>query len=692
MPKAPFQDHLMTRTLRSFLIPLTLSSFCVPALLAQDPANAPKPPDHTASYYHYGLAKIYEDQATQNGRQDMATQAIEQYKLALDADPNARVLQDGLANLYFRLGRIREAVSAAQDQVNKHPEDVDAHLLLGRVYLRSLGDGQGPQSGEILQAAIKEYEKIVQLQPNDLETRLLLGQLYGLNHDSTKAEEQFQAAQKIDGNNEEVVLSMARQYSEQGEFDKAAKVISDVPEEDRSGRMDLALAGLYDQLKRPKDAAAAYQATLDEDPDNTDAKRGLAAALTASGQMDAAAKIYAQILGADPKDPQALIREGELQRQKGNYDQSLATLKKAEALVSDNLDLSFNEALDYDALGRFTESIATLKSILNSTTSTDGKYSDADKGNRAIFLDRLGIVSREAGKTDDAIAAYKQMEDLGGDFAARAAESEVDTYREVHNWPEALKVAMAAAKAMPDNRDIQLAYASQLADSGKVDEAIALAQKQLTGKPEDRDTYFTLAGIYVRDKRWKDASTMYDKADALSTKPDEKLFIYLARGDMANTQKLYDQAETYYRKGLAIDPDNASIENDLGYMLAERGTKLDEAVTMLKKAVVFEPQKYEYLDSLAWAYYKQGQYALAEDYERRAALRSGIDPTVYDHLGEIEARNGKLQQAIVDWQKSLADYATSLTPEADPADVAKVQRKLEGARVRLAHAGNASMK
>jgi hypothetical protein len=63
------------------------------------------------------------------------------------------------------------------------------------------------------------------------------------------------------------------------------------------------------------------------------------------------------------------------------------------------------------------------------------------------------------------------------------------------------------------------------------------------------------------------------------------------------------------------------------------------------------------------------------------------DPTVLDHMGEIEAKQGKLQQAVVEWQKSLQAYATSLAPEADPADVAKVQRKLEGARVRLAHAG-----
>ena len=88
-------------------------------------------------------------------------------------------------------------------------------------------------------------------------------------------------------------------------------------------------------------------------------------------------------------------------------------------------------------------------------------------------------------------------------------------------------------------------------------------------------------------------------------------------------EKLYDDAELNFRKGLAIDPDNASIENDLGYMYADRGIKLDDAVTMLKKAVNSDPQNYAFLDSLAWAYYKQGQYAMAEDYERRASTAHG---------------------------------------------------------------------
>jgi tetratricopeptide (TPR) repeat protein len=649
--------------------------------------------NHSESYYHYGLAKMYENQAVANGRQDLATQAIEQYKLALGADPDSRVLQDGIANLYFRLGRIREAVSAAQDQVTKHPDDIEAHELLGRVYLRSLGDGQGPQTTDILQAAIKEYEIIVKLKPNDLENRLLLGQLYGLNHNSPKAEEEFQAARQIDGNNEEVVLSMARQYTEQGDLGKAAKSIVEVPPSDRSSRMDFALAGIYDQLKQPKLAAAAYQAALNLDPENTDAKRGLAAALTASGDMNAAGKIYAQILTADPQDPQALIHQAEVQRQQGAYELSLATLKKAQSLISDNnLELSYNVALNEDALGRFDEAVKTLNDMLAYSAVADGKYSDADRSNRALFLDRLGIVEREANRTSDAVAAYKEIAELGGEYQSRGTDGEVDAYRDAHDWAQALQVAAEAAKEMPTSHDVQLTYARQLADSGKVDQGIKLAEAQLNGTPDDRDVLFTLADINVRSKRWPQATQVLDKVEALSTKPEDKVFLYYYRGTVSERQKLYDQAEQEFRKGLAIDPDNAAIENYLGYMLADRGVKLDEAVDLLKKAVAYDPQNGAYLDSLAWAYYKQGQYAMAEDYSRRAVLRLPADPAVRDHLGEIDAKDGKLQQAIVEWQKSLAEYASSLPADIDQSDVDKLQHDLEGARVRLAHAGAAPVK
>ncbi len=140
---------------------------------------------------------------------------------------------------------------------------------------------QGAQSAEMLQLAIAEYETIARLQPDDLETTLLLGQLYALNHDSAKAEAEFKAAQKIDANSEEVVLNMARLYSENGDAQRAVDTLSAVPVDDRTARIEFALGAGYDQLKKPKEAAAAYRRSLDIEPDNPDAQHALANALSA---------------------------------------------------------------------------------------------------------------------------------------------------------------------------------------------------------------------------------------------------------------------------------------------------------------------------------------------------------------------------------------------------------------------------
>jgi tetratricopeptide (TPR) repeat protein len=124
--------------------------------------------------------------------------------------------------------------------------------------------------------------------------------------------------------------------------------------------------------------------------------------------------------------------------------------------------------------------------------------------------------------------------------------------------------------------------------------------------------------------------------------------------------------------------------NYYGYMLADRGVQLDDAVTMLKKAVQLDPQNYAYLDSLGWAYFKQGQYSLAEDNLRRASARMDTDPTVHDHLGELYEKTGRLKLAAEQWQISLGEYEKTVPADAEPGDVNKVQKKLELAKVRLA--------
>ncbi len=641
-------------------------------------------PDHASAYYHDGLAHLYEEMAVNNGRPDYAAQAVEEYKLALNADPENKYLQNGLADLYFKIGRIREAVTAAQDQVKKDPNDIAAHTLLGKVYLRSLGDMQGAQTAEMLQLAIGEYEKLAQLKPNDVETHLVLGQLYGFHHDTAKAEAQFKLAQGLDGNSEDAVLNMARLYDEEGQSQEAVNALSAIPADDRSARIDFALGASYDQLKKLKEAAAAYRASLDEEPDNPDTLKALGAALLADNQLAEAGTVFEQLVALDPSDAESQVHLSETQRRQGHYDLALATLTKAKSANNSagNLELSFNEAVLYDALGQYDKAVATLKNVLESTQKS--AYSEPEKSNRAIFLDRLGIVYNEQSKTADAVGAYKQMIAMGGDFVARGYQGVVDSYRDVHQWKEAASVASEAAAALPKDRTVQLMYAMQLVDTNQTDQGLALANKQLNGTPADRETLMDIAIIDLRLKRSTDALAELDKAEKLTQTPDQTLGIDLMRATVLDHDKNYDAAEAEYKKALALDANNATVLNDLGFMYADRGVKLPEALTMIKKAVELDPQNGAYLDSLGWVYYKLGQYGPAEENLHKAIERTSTDASIHDHLGEVYEKTGRLQLAVGQWERSMTEYAHSLPADADPADIAKVRHKLDDARVKLA--------
>src|ERR1700756_4959636 len=144
---------------------------------AQSAQSSPRKVDHAAAYYHYTLAHMYEEMVTAYGRSDLATKATEEYRLAIEADPSSEFLTSGLAELYVKTGRIRDAVLQAQDIIKRDPNNLEAHKLLGRIYLRSLGDmpGNGNGSENVLKLAIDQYEEIVRIEPKNVDDHLLLG-------------------------------------------------------------------------------------------------------------------------------------------------------------------------------------------------------------------------------------------------------------------------------------------------------------------------------------------------------------------------------------------------------------------------------------------------------------------------------------------------------------------------------------
>jgi tetratricopeptide (TPR) repeat protein len=653
------------------------------------PAAAPETPNRADAYYHFQMGHLDEDMAASTGSAEMVDKAIEEYKAALKDDPNSSYLALSLAELYARTGNIRDAVRQAQDIITRDPDNLDAHRLLGHIYLRSVSALQrgtsAKEQASVLALAVAEYQQIVRLDPTSIEDHLLLGRLYRLNGETAKAEGEFRSAVKLQPDSEEAVSTLALLYNEEGDPARALNILLAVPESDRTSRIQSVIGYTYSQQKDYAHAVDAYRKAVSLDSDDLDATRGLAEALLNNRQPDAALEQYKKIADADPQDASTLLHIAEIYRQNGEFDKSLEVLKKAQAVVQGSMEIDYTRALVEEAMGKFDDAAHILEDLVQRTQSSTGTVSEANRNNRAIFLERLGNVYRDQNNTTLALATYRNMLTLGDDAAIRGYQLIVDCQREARDYKSALATSREAAAKFPKDSGLQMLLAAQEADFGNPDAALARVKAMLKGKASgDRDVWITLAQMNARLRRWPAAEKAIAKAMALSTKREDKDYANFLAGSIYERQKKYAEAERDFRKVLASDPRSATTLNYLGYMLADRGTRLDEALGMIRRAVALDPQNGAYLDSLGWVNFKMGKYDLAETFLRKAAERMDNDPTVHEHLGDLYQKTNRLKLAVTQWERSLQQWKSSLPGDVEPGAIAKVQKKLDAAKVKLA--------
>jgi len=696
----------MNRLFRLSLMMIAVASVAVAQTSQRSEASPePKPAqptqpvqhkvDKASAYYHYTLAHMYEEMVTAYGRSDLAAKATEEYRQAIDADPSSEFLTSALAELYVKTGRIADAVREAQDIIKRDPKNLEAHKLLGRIYLRSLGDMPGGSgSDNILKLAIDQYEQITKLDPTSVDDHLLLGRLYRLNNDLQKAEGELQTAIKLDPNSEEAVTTLAMLYTDEGDTAHALKVLSSIPDSARSAKLYSALGAAYEQRKDYKNAIDAYKHAIVLDRDNLDAIRGLAENEMNDGQLEAALEQYKVIADSNPEDAQTYVRMADIYRRQGKYDQALENLKRAETLVPDTMDVPYSIAAVYQAQGRYDEAAKILQDLIKKTEKSETGTSQADRNNRAIFVERLGMIYREQENYTAAVETFRKMLTLGDENARSGYQEIIDTYRDAKQWPQATAAAKEAIQKLPNDRDLRMVLDAQLADTGQLDQAVTDMRSMLKGGAEDRDVYVRLGIVYTRAKQWNDALQALAKAEEVSTKADDKAYVLFLRGDLYQRQKNFDAAEVEFKKVLSMtpptDPQAAATLNYLGYMNADRGVKLEESLNLIKQALTFEPNNPAYLDSVGWAYFKLGKYDLAEDNLNKAASHMGSDPTVQEHLGDLYQKTGRLKLAAAHWDRAVQEWNRTVPAEQDSEAFAKVQQKLDAAKVKLAKEDSSS--
>jgi tetratricopeptide (TPR) repeat protein len=265
----------------------------------------------------------------------------------------------------------------------------------------------------------------------------------------------------------------------------------------------------------------------------------------------------------------------------------------------------------------------------------------------------------------------------------RAMAQIIDTLRMGKEFAAAEHELSTALKTYANERLVKIVGANLYADLGRFEEAEAML-KALMGGQQDRETYLSLVHVHEKARNFKAMGLAIDAADKLSTTPEDRETIHFLRGAMFEKMKRFDEAEAEFRKVLEINPDSSSALNYLGYMLADRNVRLNDALAMIQKAVDMEPHNAAFLDSLGWVYFRLNRLDEAEEYLRRSLERGSRDPTVHDHLGDVLFSRDNLKDAIAQWEIAIREWQSNAPSDKDAKEIARIEKKLENARVRLA--------
>ena len=645
---------------------------------------AAAPSERADAYYDFTMGHVYEQQYENTSKPEYATQAIDFYKKAYALDPKSPVIGERLAEMYWKAQRQRDAVAEAQEILKRDPNDVPTRRLLARIYLRLLGDlsGNGGQS-EIAARAIDQYKEIYRLEPTDTESALWLARLYRLRNEHDKAEEVLRGILKGDPDDEPAIEQLTQLLLDEGKSPEAVALLEGMTSHSPSPVLLDLLGDAYTQTRDLVKAEQAYRRASDLDPSELSHLRGLGQTLLAEEKYPEALVVYQKLADLMPDDADVYLRTAQIYREMHQLDHAEENLLKARQYAPGSLEVMYNEAMLYQAQGRYEDAIRVLSDAISGVKGQSAVL-PSRRRSLAVLYQELGQLYRDRQSYQAAAYTYEELGHLGDEEDRRSRMLLMDTYREARDLPKALQIGKEAVAKYPKDPAMQSREASLLGENGQTDEAVKMLRSQLTNSEADREIYLNIAQVYERSKRYKEAEDAARMAEALPGQPRDNEMVWFLLGAIYEKQKFFDRAEEQFKKALAVDPSNATVLNYYGYMLGDLGQRLDEAEDLVKGALKEEPYSGAYLDSLGWVYYKQNKLADAEATLRKAVDRDSHDPTIHSHLGDVYSKLGRTELAAAEWEKSLSEWRRSLPADIETDKIAELEKKVGQTKHRVA--------
>jgi len=647
-------------------------------------ASSEKDSARAEAYYSFTMGHIYEQQYEATSSAEYATKSIEAYKKAYALDPKSQVIGERLAEMYWKAQRIHDAVTEAQEILKRDPDNVQSRRLLGRIYLRSLGDvGATNAQSETVAKAIEQYREINRLDPSDTESALWLARLYRLKNEHDKAEQVLRGILKSDPENEPAVEQLTQLLMDEGKSTEAVTLLEAITAHSPSPVLLDLLGDAHSQAHDLEKAEKAYRKAVELDPSELSHQRGLGQTLLAEEKYSEALKVFEKLSDVMPDDSDVYLRIAQIYRELHQLDKAEQNLVKARQYAPGSLEVMYNEAMLYQAQGRYEDAIRVLSDAVTGIKGQSPALSTRRRS-LAILYQQLGQLYRDTQNYPAAIYTFEELGHLGEEEDRRARMMIMDTYRAAKDLPKALQTGKEALAKYPADPAIRTSHALLLGENGQTDEAVKILRAQLHGDTGDRETYLNIAQVYERGRRYKEAEQAARTAEVLPGQPRENEMVWFLLGAIYERQKFFDKAEEQFKKVLAVNPKNAPVLNYYGYMLGDLGIRLDEAEALVQKALKEDPYNGAYLDSLGWIYFKENKLTASESTLRKAVERERHDATIHSHLGDLYAKMGRSELAAAEWEKSLGEWRRSLPADMEADKVAELEKKLSQSKHRVA--------
>ncbi|MFO7692760.1 MAG: tetratricopeptide repeat protein, partial [Vicinamibacterales bacterium] len=462
------------------------------------------------------------------------------------------------------------------------------------------------------------------------------------------------------------VAMLAQAYTESGQTASAITLLEEAVAIEPSFQESLASA--YEKQERWSDAASAYEQAHGQSPRDMALKTRWAFALLSIEDTAGATRardLLLEVTKDNPTEGWPLYLLARAERALGDLDASEASARRLLAISPGSTSGAHALAQVLEARRQWPALIEALEPVAASPAR--GREADT-----ALILTHLGFAYLETGRTADAVAAFERASALDpSDRATRVYL--MQALVSAKQYDRALSLVRAERQASPRDSRLARLEAESLRGLGRSDEGASVLTTLVESSPSDAAAVQNTAEYYAGAHAYAEAAAVLKAATARFPDNVGVLFQYAA---MLERQSLHAEAEQVFRQVLARDPDHGPTLNYLGYTLVERGVRLDEAVALLKRAVKLDPHNGAYLDSLGWAYFKQGQLDLAEPNLRIAAEQLPADSVVQDHWGDLLARRGRYAEAVDAWRRSLAG-------DGEQIDRPAIERKMSEALNKL---------